>query len=386
MSLCSHFPACGGCSILSKSYSEQLIFKMEILKRIFSSFNIQIQEIVPSPLSFFYRHKVQLPFGFDRKRKTVTLGCYAVDTHDVIDQKECLIQDKDLSIVVASIREWAKVTKLSSYNEKSGTGFLRHVLIRKGVATGEILIGLVTNGEQMGGTRFLSRKLLDIIGKKLSGSATVVGIVQNVNMRTTNVVLGQKEITWWGRPYIKEQLGELKFKVGLSTFFQVNPFQTPNLYNEVLSWVPDNAAVFDLYSGTGTIGLWIARKAKIVIGIEENRESVRAARTAAEINGVKNVRFVEGDTAEKLPGLIGKDYAVAVVDPPRKGLDNKLINTMLHSALKKIIYVSCNPETLKRDIDMLKEKYELLSLKGFDMFPQTEHIECVAVLNLRTVK
>lgn len=381
---CSHFKQCGGCSVLDKAYQEQLSSKQKILKKLFSPLSLKITQVTPSPEPYFYRHKVQLPFGFDRKQGGVVLGCFGVDSHLVINQLECVIQEKDLSAIVIGVREWARKAHLTSYNEQSGTGFLRHVLLRKASGTGEILIGLVTNGERTEGTRFLSKMLLDILDKRISKKSNIVGIVQNVNTRKTNVVLGEKECCWWGRPFIKENLGILKFKVGLSTFFQVNPFQTPNLYDEVLRWIPQNARVLDLYSGTGSIALWIASKAREVIGIEENRASVSAARSAAVINRIRNTRFIAGDTAEMLPELVLKGYGVAVVDPPRKGLDSSSIETLLTSSLDRLIYVSCNPESLARDISLLQTSFHPISLHGFDMFPHTDHIESVAVLDRKT--
>jgi 23S rRNA (uracil1939-C5)-methyltransferase len=377
---CTHFPVCGGCTSLNSPYDQQLLMKRAYLLELFKPFKITIPQIIASPVPWYYRHKVQLPFEFDKKNRGVILGCFASDTHTVIDQKECHIQDKDLSGVVRAVRLWANKTRLTVYNESSGSGFLRYVLLRKGAGTGEILVGFVTNGERPESSRFLSNKLLEYIASEISDIRKVVGIVQNVNTRKTNVVLGQKEYTWWGRPFIKENLGFYKFKIGLSTFFQVNPPQASNIYDEVKSFIPEQSRVLDLYSGTGSISIWISSRAKEVVGIEENLASVSAARDAVTLNKLRNIRFIAGDTTEHLPDLANKGYSVAVVDPPRKGLDKKVINTILSSSLERLIYVSCNPETLVRDIDFLKPAFRILSMKGFDMFPHTEHIECVAVL------
>lgn len=377
---CTHFPHCGGCSLLDKEYCEQLVLKKSQLKQCFSSLDLTVNDILASPQTYFYRHKVQLPFGFDKRKGGLILGCYGQDSHSVIDQKECFIQDKDLTEIASGVLEWAKKCHLSSYNEKSGTGLLRHVLLRKGAGTGEILIGLVTNGDRVDGSRNLSNILLQLLEKRICKDSRIVGIVQNVNTRQTNVVLGEKEIVWWGRPYIKEVLGNLKFKVGISTFFQVNPYQTPNLYNEVLSWVPQRSSVLDLYSGTGSIAMWVSSRAREVVGIEENRASVEVARFASKLNKIPNVKFMAGDTAKLLPEMALKGYSVAVIDPPRKGLDTEITGIILGSSLERLIYVSCNPQSLARDISSLKG-FHTVSLKGFDMFPHTEHIECVAVLD-----
>lgn len=380
MAKCVHFPHCGGCSLLNKTYSEQLIAKQASLQALFSGTNIEVSSVIQSPEPLYYRHKVQLPFGYSKKKGCVTLGCYGTNSHEVINQTECLIQDKTLSQIAWTIREWAIKSRLTSYNEKTGTGFLRHVLLRKGVGTGEVLIGLVTNGERPQASRQMAQKLLEMIGQKKDEFKPVVGIVQNVNMRRTNVVLGEKEIVWWGRPFIKEKIGNIKFKIELSTFFQVNPYQLPNLYNKVLENIDKGAKVLDLYSGIGSIAMWMSQKAGAVLGIEENVSSVKAARVSASVNNIKNVSFVAGDVSELLPGYINSGYECAVVDPPRKGLDNTVVETIKKSGLKKLIYVSCNPETLFRDIEGLKQNYKVLSVTGVDMFPQTEHVETVCVL------
>ena len=381
MAKCFHFPQCGGCSLLNRTYKNQLSVKQNTLKSLFSNWNLEISPIIESPQSLFYRHKVQLPFGFSKRSGGIVLGCYGCDSHKVINQTECVIQDKTLSKIAWTIREWATENRLSVYNEKTGTGFLRHVLLRKGAGTGEVLIGLVTNGEKPRGSRYLAQKLLEMTGQKKDEFKPVVGIVQNVNKRQTNVVMGEKQIVWWGRPFLKEKLDGLKFKIELSTFFQVNPYQTPRLYNKVLENIDKKTKVLDLYSGIGSIALWISSKAQTVLGIEENPFSIKAARISASVNNVKNVSFVAGDVAKLLPQYINLGFECAVVDPPRKGLDTRVLETVKKSGLKTLIYVSCNPETLFRDLEYLKHYYKPVSVTGVDMFPQTDHIECIVVAN-----
>jgi 23S rRNA (uracil1939-C5)-methyltransferase len=354
-----------------------------VLNALFNNYKGLEPAIIKSPQINDYRHKVQLPFSSLRsgKQGKIGLGCYAKESHEVVDQKECYIQDKALTIVAHGVREWAQKAKLTAYNETSGKGFLRHVLLRKGAGTGEILIGLVTNGGRPDGSRFLSKMLLDLVQPRLAKLGTIVGIVQNVNTRDTNVVLGTIENVWWGRPFIKELLGNLKFKLEMSTFFQVNPYQTPNLYNEVSRFIPSGARVLDLYSGVGSISLWLSSKAKEVVGIEENKISISAARTAASLNQINNVRFIAGDVTELLPDFTRGGFECAVIDPPRKGIDKKSVDSVMESTLKRLIYVSCNPQTLARDVALMQKKYCLVSLTGVDMFPHTDHIEAVAVLD-----
>lgn len=380
--MCCHFPQCGGCTILDKSYDNQLALKKDALRTLFKNWEKIETAIIKCPEPYYYRHKVQLPFSIvhSGKKNKIGLGCFAKESHVVVDQKECFIQDKALTVVAYGIREWAEKARLTVYNESSGKGFLRHVLLRRGAGTGEILVGLVTNGGRPDGSRFLSKMLLDIVNPRLGPMGTIVGIVQNVNTRDTNVVLGTIENVWWGRPYIKELLGTLKFKLEMSTFFQVNPYQTPNLYNEVLRHIPDGSRVLDLYSGVGSISLWLASKAKEVVGIEENKISISAAKTAASLNQIKNVRFVAGDVTELLPDYTRSGFECAVIDPPRKGIDKKSVDSIIKSTLKRLVYVSCNPQTLARDVALMQKKYHLVSLTGVDMFPHTDHIEAVGVL------
>lgn len=376
---CIHFPRCGGCTALDESYKEQLIKKREELLKLFSGTGVEIPAVVPSPRPIHYRHKVQLPFGAKGKRELV-LGCYASDSHKIINQKECVLQDPDLTASAHAIRDWARGTGLGAYDERSGNGFFRHVLLRRGAGTGEILIGIVTNGSRPHSSRNLARSLQDKVNRVISTERSrVVGIVQNINTRNTNVVLGQREETWWGKPFFIETLGRYSFKVGLSTFFQVNPFQTPQLYDLVKERVPSGSSVLDVYCGVGSITLWLSDKACRVTGVEENRHSVQVARQSAVHNKVGNVRFHAGDASEMIPDFSGCND-VAVVDPPRKGLEERALAALRDSSLKRIVYVSCNPRTLARDAKLLSCRWKLVSLTGVDMFPHTDHVECVSVL------
>ncbi|MGA2507413.1 MAG: 23S rRNA (uracil(1939)-C(5))-methyltransferase RlmD [Chitinispirillaceae bacterium] len=380
---CPHFGRCGGCQALNKYYEGQLAEKKDRLRSLFSFAGFpSLPDVLPSPQIYHYRHKVQLPFGCKKQGKII-LGCYAGDSHEVVDQHVCLIQDEELSRIAWSIRDWAREAGLSVYNEKTDTGFLRHVLLRKGAETGEILIGLVTNGGRPIGLRRLADTLLAAVEKSDAGvGKKVVGIVQNVNTRQTNVVLGEQEFAWWGRPFLFEKLGPHRYKVGLSTFFQVNPFQTPRLYDEVLRWIENGPAVVDCYCGVGSISLWVAKKSRIVTGIEESRASIAAAKKAAEFNGVRNVRFMQGEVGADFSRL-SQDFDVAIFDPPRKGLQPAVIQALAGSSIKRVLYVSCNPVSLAREVPLLLPAWQPVSLQGVDMFPHTDHIECVAVLDRR---
>ena len=383
MKNCPHFPRCGGCSRLDVPYREQLSTKRQMLSDLFSRFDVPVSPVFPSPQHYYYRHKVQLPFGYAGRGTTgkPLLGCYATDSHRVVDQHHCLIQERELSIIAWTIRAWADRTGLSVYDERTGKGFLRHVLLRKGAGTGEVLVGLVTNGKRPEGSRQLARLLLSMIDDVSLKESAIVGIVQNVNLRHTNVVLGTEEHVWWGRTYIKELLGTWRYKISCSTFFQVNPFQTPRLYNEVKRHVPQHSRVVDYYCGVGSIALWISDKAAAVHGIEENRSAVQAARTASKLNDARNITFTPGDAGDALLHFSKEGFSCAVVDPPRKGIGSQQIKMLTSSRLERIIYVSCNPHTLKRDAKFLQHSFQLISLQGIDMFPHTDHCECVAVFD-----
>lgn len=341
---------------------------------------VSVPPLLESPRETGYRHKVQLPFGIAREGRSSrpVLGCFAEGTHEVVDQLECQVQDPALSRVAWAVRSWAQRERVPVYDERSGHGFLRHVLLRKGAATGEILVGIVANGPRPPFYRNLLKTLLPSLSRALEGQeGRVVGIVQDVNTRSTNVVLGGVEEPWWGRSFLKERIGEHSFHVELSTFVQVNPYQTPRLYAEAARHVPEGGRVLDAYCGMGTITLWLSGRSREVVGVEENPRSIEAARAAARANGVRNVRFVRGDAAVELPRLAGSGWDAVVVDPPRAGLSPESLEALRSGSAERLVYVSCNPATLRRDAELLAG-WRLSEVRGVDMFPQTSHVECVA--------
>jgi len=379
--VCKHFPKCGGCQTLDTPYELQIQAKQRHVEDMFGSFRgVAIPPLIESPRPNGYRHKVQLPFASVKagNGRRPILGCFAEGTHEVVDQSECQVQDPGLSRLAWAVRGWAFRSGIPVYNERTGDGFLRHVLLRKGHATGEILLGLVANGPRPQHYRALLKTLLPSLSKALGESdGKLVGVVQDVNTRNTNVVLGGREEPWWGRSFLKEKIGENTFHVELSTFLQVNPYQTPRLYAEAARHVPDGGRVLDAYCGMGTISLWLARKAREVVGVEDNPRSVEAARSAARANGIANARFVCGDAAVELPRLAGDGWDAVVVDPPRSGLSSESVEALRTGAAARLVYVSCNPQTLRRDAQLL-EGWRLSEVRGVDMFPHTHHVECVA--------
>lgn len=389
--LCQHFGICGGCTSLKTSYASQLKKKETTISNLFQGFRKTIiHPIIASPHEFDYRFKIQLPFG---RRSTghktmVTVGLHSIDNSFIVDQAECKIQDPGLTRAAQAVRLWARKEKLSPYNEKSQHGLLRHVLMRKSLATGEIIVGIVTSELDMPRKKDVSKSLFahlrDALGKN-SSYGKLVGIVQNVNSRKTNMVLGKESILLWGRPYILEKIGPYKFKVNLQTFIQVNPYQTPSLYNTILDYVPQGSKVIDAFAGMGTIGIWVSKQAKSVICTEENADSFRSGLEALRVNKINNVKFKKGRADQVLPELLHKDNPdILILDPPRIGVDERTIEGIQEAPPPRIIYVSCDPETLKRDCTILSKNYYLTNLHPVDLFPQTDHLEVVAILERKT--
>ena len=382
---CMHFGTCAGCDLLDLPYAEQLKEKELEVKDIFRDWkNLPIKKTMPSPEEYFYRHKVQLPFGHKKGKyeEILTLGLHAKDYSKIIDLKECKIQDEALSAIAWDVRDWAREEKYTAYNERYDRGFLKYLILRKSHFSGEILVCLVTSTPK----EIVKKKLESLILKiqttlskpELKGKSILAGIIQNINKEKTTMAIGDHERLLWGKKYIKEELGGFKYRVGLSTFIQVNPFQTPRLYEEIINNVPEGANVIDAYCGIGTISLWLSKKAKSVLGIESNPHSIEFANIAVKENKIRNVKFLVGDSARILSQLEGS-HEILVVDPPRSGLERNCVNAILAMDFKKIIYVSCNPETLEEDARNLSRQYTLKSVQPVDMFPQTFHIESVAV-------
>ncbi len=382
---CMHFGTCAGCDLLDLPYAEQLKEKEMEVKDIFKAWkNLPVKKTMPSPEEYFYRHKVQLPFGHKKGKyeEILTLGLHAKDYSKIIDLKECKIQDEALSAIAWDVRDWAREEKYTAYNERYDRGFLKYLILRKSHFSGEILVCLVTSTPK----EIVKKKLESLILRiqttlsksELKGKSVLAGIIQNINKEKTTMAIGDYERLLWGKKYIKEELGGFKYRVGLSTFIQVNPFQTPRLYEEIIKNVPEGANVIDAYCGIGTISLWLSKKAKSVLGIESNPHSIEFANIAVKENKIRNVKFLVGDSARILSQLEGS-HEILVVDPPRSGLERNCVNAILAMDFKKIIYVSCNPETLEEDARNLSRQYTLKSVQPVDMFPQTFHIESVAV-------
>ena len=382
---------CGGCQIQELSYEAQLDFKTKKvygnLERI-GGFSPEFLDSVMEPICgmespFNYRNKAQFPIGTDKEGNIVT-GFYAGRTHQIIPNMECALGVDVNKEILKIIVDFMNENHISAYDETTQRGLVRHVLIRYGFKTGEIMVCLVINGDKFP----KSEKLVD----KLSQIEGMTSITYSVNRENTNVIMGKEIGVLWGQGYITHYIGDVKYQISPLSFFQVNPVQTEKLYGLALEYagLEGNETVWDLYCGIGTISLFLAQKAKKVYGVEIIPQAIEDARNNAKINGIENAEFFVGKAEEVLPEYYAqyekkhgeKAYAdVIVVDPPRKGCDETLLNTMVKMRPERIVYVSCDSATLARDLKYLCENgYEVKRVKPVDQFPCTVHVEVVTCL------
>ncbi len=380
---CAIYKRCGGCKLQHASYKAQLDFKWDRVKDCVSKIGKLDPTIVKYPLGmenpWRYRNKVQLPIGLINGE--VKIGFFAPRSHDIIDMESCLIQDEIGDKVVKLTREWIEKFNIRPYNvdgEYDEKGIVRHIMIRRGFTTNEVMIVLVTNGEKLPH----KEEFVDLMVKNIPG---IKSVIQNINSKKTNVILGLESKTLWGEDTISDYIGDFRFNISPLSFFQVNPIQTEVLYGKALEYanITGNEEVFDAYCGTGTITLFLSQKAKKVYGVEIIPQAIDNAWINAKENKVENVEFFVGESEVVIPDLINKGVKadVVVVDPPRKGCDKKLLDAITNIDAKKIVYVSCDPSTLGRDLQVLEENgYKTLEVQPVDMFPNTAHIENVALL------
>ena len=329
---------------------------------------------------FHYRNKAQYPVGI-AKDGTPILGVFAKRTHEVIPVDKCFIQNEQCEQLAKYIFEFIKENKISIYNEQNGKGLIRHIVVRIGVNTNEIMVTIVINGREIPNEQVLVENIL-------KNFPQVKTIVKNINTKNTNVILGKENIILHGSGYIEDRLGEYTFKISPLSFYQINPIQTEKLYNEAIKSanLKGNEITLDLYCGIGTIGIFASKYVKQVYGIEIIPEAIEDAKENCKINNISNAEFFAGDVEEILEKLLQEKNVkpdIIFVDPPRKGLDNKTIDNILKVLPEKVIYISCNPATLVRDLSKLEDKYNVTKIQPVDMFPFTSHVECVSVLELK---
>ena len=371
---------CGGCQYLSKSYKEQLKIKQTKVQTLLKDFG-KVRPILGMEDPYHYRNKVHAVFHRDRKGNVIC-GTYEAGTHRVVPVEDCLIEDEKSQEIIRSIRDLLKSFKIKTYNEDTGYGLLRHVLVRRGFSSGEILVVLVLSSPIMPSKNNFVKAL-----RKVHPEITTV--VMNVNNKHTSMILGDRQQVLYGPGYIKDQLCGCSFRISPKSFYQVNPKQTELLYNTAISFanLTGKETIIDAYCGIGTIGLAAAKKAKKVIGIELNPDAVKDARINAKENHYKNAEYILGDAGKVMVEMAknGQQVDVVFMDPPRAGSDHTFMDSVAKLGPKRVVYISCNPETLARDLKYFKKKgYEAQKIQPVDMFCWCDHLETVCLLSNRT--
>ena len=393
---CAFARRCGGCQIQEMSYDRQLVFKDQKirgnLERIGGFTKDQIdtvmQPVVGMEHPFGYRNKAQFPFGTDKEGNPIT-GFYAGRTHDIIANTDCALGVEQNKEILKIILQYMRENKIKSYDEKTGKGLIRHALIRYGFKTKEIMVCLVINGKKLPKAERLIEKLIQIEG--------MTSITISPNTRRDNVIMGDSYEILWGQGYITDYIGNVKYQISPLSFYQVNPVQTEKLYGLALEYadLKGDETVWDLYCGIGTISLFLAQKAKQVYGVEIVPQAIDDAKENAKINAIDNAEFFVGKAEEVLPEYYAEyerehngetaHADVIVVDPPRKGCDETLLETIVKMHPEKVVYVSCDSATLARDLKYLcANGYEIRMCRGVDQFPQSVHVETVVLLSRKT--
>ena len=387
--ICPVARPCGGCQLQMLDYAEQLRFKekkiAQNLQRIGGMTEIPMEPIVGMESPFRYRNKAQFPIGQDKNGKLLT-GFYAGRTHQIMENRNCYLGVEQNEEILNRILAWMEENSVSAYQEETGKGLVRHVLIRFGFTTKEIMVCLVVNGKKLPAEKKLIQSLTELEG--------MTSITLSVNRERTNVIMGKEIRCLWGQEFITDYIGKVKYQISPLSFYQVNPVQTEKLYSLALEYagLTGKETVWDLYCGIGTISLFLAGKAKKVCGVEIIPQAIDDARENAKRNHIENAEFFVGKAEEVLPEFYKKATTeassdemlhpdVIVVDPPRKGCDDACLNTMLRMQPERIVYVSCDSATLARDLKILCDGgYEIRKVRGVDQFGMTVHVECGVLL------
>jgi 23S rRNA (uracil1939-C5)-methyltransferase len=377
---CPIYAKCGGCQLQHMSYEGQLTAKhkqvVEVLARIGGIQNVPVHPVLGMDEPWRYRNKAQVPVG--EREGGLVAGFYQQRSHDIIDMEECLIQEQINDDIVQQVKKICEKHGVRAYNEERHSGSLRHIMARYGQVTGEAMIVLVTRENSLPNQKQIIQEITEI-------SSKIKSIVQNVNSKKTNVIMGDKTKVLWGEEYIYDYIGDIKFAISARSFYQVNPKQTKVLYDKALEYAELNGTetVIDAYCGIGTISLFLAQRAKHVYGVEIVPEAISDAKRNAKLNGIENVDFGVGEAEKVIPWWYAQGIRadVIVVDPPRKGCDEALLKTIIDMKPERVAYVSCNPATLARDLKVLESGgFRTIEVQPVDMFPHTTHVECCALL------
>lgn len=376
---CRHFPHCGGCTQLDLPYSEEIKAKDASLTQLFADFGKdRIEQALPCAQRQGFRSKIQLPFGLSRRGQPI-VGCFARGSHQVVDQFECPVQNEDANAILRAVRSWVRYHQLEIYDERTGRGFLRHLVMRQCEMTGEILLGLVTTSQAPGSDQEMADDLLDYLEPTLAKleAHDLVGCVRHINDKNGNYAFGGTERIWWGRNFANFDLGGYVFEAHLDTFFQVHLEQAEKMFSLARDWIPNQVKILELYSGIGALSFFLSEKASSLLGIEINAEASQAATQAAIKNEIENCTFQAGNAQDAISLL--SDYDLLCVDPPRKGLGSELSKAIAENGPEHLLYISCNPKTLRADAEIFGENYELQRLRGIDLFPRTDHLEVLSL-------
>lgn len=385
---CKMQKVCGSCQLQFIDYEAQLLYKKTVvedaMRTIFGQ-EVGVRDVIPSPLIKEYRHKIQYPISQTKNSKRILAGYYKTGSHELINIKHCPIQPECCDKIIEFIRDCSQKLQITGYDEKTGMGLLRHVVIRSSYLDKSNLVVLVINSDK------IPKTVITLSEKIYNDLENIQGVCVNFNKTKTNLILGEKTELVSGDDYIKESLCDKIFKIGPKTFFQVNPPSADNIFRYVHDYINNNfknPVVLDAYAGVTAFGICVSDVVSKIVSIEEVEESVKLARQVAEINGINNIEFNQGDAGKflSLETTLGRQFHITILDPPRKGCSRESLDYVLELTKDKIIYVSCNPATLARDLKYLyahgaKVEY----VQPFDMFPHTYHIENVAIVDLSNV-
>ncbi|MBQ3585059.1 MAG: 23S rRNA (uracil(1939)-C(5))-methyltransferase RlmD [Lachnospiraceae bacterium] len=379
--VCPYYKKCGGCAYIEQDYAWQLKEKQKQVSKLLTP-HCHVMKIVGMEQPFFYRNKVHAAFGRTRKGEVVA-GIYAAGTHDIIDIDKCMIENEKADAIIRDIKGLLKSFKIKTYDEDTGYGLLRHVLIRTGHKTGQIMVVLVLSSPILPSKNNFVKAI-----RKLHPEISTV--VLNVNDKKTSMVLGERDIVLYGKGYIEDILCGKRYRISPQSFYQINSVQTEALYQKAIEFAGLNGTetIIDAYSGIGTIGITVSSHVKEVLCVELNQDAVKDARANAKINDVKNVKFICEDAGEFMVKLAQQNATADVVfmDPPRAGSDEAFLSSIVKMAPEKVVYISCNPVTLERDICYLEKRgYEAVKACPYDLFPFTGHVEVVTCLQRRDI-
>ena len=376
---CPIATACGGCTFQNATYEYELKYKKhkveEALKRIGHLENIKVNDVIGMDVPEHYRNKIQVPFG--RENKHVIYGFYKAKTHRIIPIKQCNIEDKKAGKILQNIANLMEEFKIEPYNEDTRKGIVRHVLIRTSLSTNEVMVVLVCNADTFPGRNNFIKELV-------KRSPEISTIVYNTNKRDTNVILGESDKVLFGKGFITDEILELKFNISAQSFFQVNPIQVQILYKTALNYanLSQNDTVLDAYAGVCTIGLLAAKHAKKVTSVELVKSAVINGKNNAQLNDIKNIEIIEADCTEYINKHLPQ-FDVVIMDPPRKGSTPEFLSAVKKIKPKRIVYISCEPSTLARDLEILNDSYKIDVIQPIDMFPRSFHVETIVSLSAK---